>query len=101
MQEAGESSDLAKTSDLGLQIVGVWRHEAKPFSIQKFLHPTLVNRKQNHEASTYFEGFSQKLQRLSIEPPPNIPDEEEEEGVGKILEDTAGTVVLVTHIVMK
>ena len=100
VQEVGESSNLARTLDQGLQIVGVKRHEAEHFSIQQLLHPTPVNCKQHHEASTYFEGFSQKLQQLSTEPPPNIPDEEEE-GVEEILEDTAGTVVLATHLVME
>ena len=67
--------------------------EAEPFSIQQLLHPTPINCKRHHDASNYFEGLSQKLQRLSTEPPPNIPNEEEEgvgkmEGVKKILEDT-------------
>ena len=100
VQETSESSDLAGTSNQGLQIVGVKRHEAEPFSIQQLLHPTPVNRKRHHDASNYFEGFSQKLHRLSTEPPPNIPYEEEE-GVEKILEDTKGTVVLATHLVMQ
>ena len=100
VQEVDDSSNLAGTSDQGLQIVGVKRHEAEHFSIQQLLQPTPINCKRHHEASTYFEGFSQKLQRLSTEPPPNIPDEEEE-GVEEILEDTAGTVVLATHLVME
>ena len=100
VQETGESSDLARTSDQGFQIVGVKCHEDEPFSIQQLLHPTPVYRKRHHDANNYFEGLSQKLQRLSTKPPPNIPDEEEE-GVGKILEDTTGTVVLATHLVMQ
>ena len=100
VQEAGESSDLAGTSDQGLQIVGVSLHEAEHFNIQQLLYPTPINCKRHHEASTYFEGFSQKLQRLSTKPPPNIPNDEEE-GVEEILTDTAGTVVLVAHLVME
>ena len=100
VQEAGESSNMAGSLDQGLQIVGVKRHEAERFSIQQLLHPTLVNCKRHHEASTKFERFSQKLQRLSTEPPPNIPYEEEE-GVEEILEDTAVTVVLATHLFME
>ena len=80
--------------------MGVKRHEAEHFSIQQLLHPTPVNRKRHHEAITSFEGFSQKLQRLSTEPSPNIPHEEEEE-VEEIPEDTAGTVILATHLVME
>ena len=100
VQEAGESSDLAGTSEQRFQLVGVSHQEAEPFNIQQLLHPTPMNRKRHHDASNYFEGLSQKLQRLSTEPPPNIPDKEEE-GVGKILQDTAGTVVLATHLVMQ
>ena len=106
VQETGESSDLAGTSEQCLQLVGVKHQEAEPFNIQQLLHPTQINRKRHHDASNYFEGLSQKLQRLSTTPPPTVPNEEEEgvekiKGVKKILEDTAGTVLLATHLVMQ
>ena len=100
VQGVGTSSVLTSTSRQQLQIVGVQSHEAEPFNIQQLLQPTPVNHKRHHDASNYFEGFSQKLQRLSTEPPTNVPDEEEE-AMKKILEDTAGSVVLATHLVME
>ena len=42
IQEVGESSNLAGTSDQDLKIVRVRRHEAKHFNIQQLLHPTPV-----------------------------------------------------------
>ena len=106
VQETGESSDLAGTSEKSLQLVGVKHQEADPFNIQQLLHPNQINRKRHHDASNYFEGLSQKLQRLSTSPPPTVPNEEEEgvekiKGVNKILEDTAGGVLLATHLVMQ
>ena len=106
VQETRESSDLARTSKQSLQLVGVKYQVDEPFNIQQLLHLTLINRKRHHDANNYFEGLSQKLQRLSTEPPPTVPNEEEEgvgkmEGVKKILEDTTGTVLLATHLVMQ
>ena len=106
VQETGESLDLDGTLEQRLQLVGIKHQVAEPFSIQQLLHPTLINRKRHHDASNYFEGLSQKLQRLSTEPPPIVPNEEEEgvgkmEGVKKLLEDTVGTLVLATHLVMQ
>ena len=79
VQETGESSDLPGTSEQRLQLVRVKHREAEPFNIQQLLHPTHINRKRHHDASNYFEGLSQKLQRLSTTPPPTVSNEEEEE----------------------